>query len=39
MPAFQGLVTEEQLLGLIEYVKSLSTPAQQQTARPDLVTR
>jgi hypothetical protein len=23
MPAFQGLVTEEQLLELIEYVKSL----------------
>jgi cytochrome c oxidase subunit 2 len=30
MPAFQGLVTEEQLLGLIEYVKSLSTQPQQQ---------
>jgi cytochrome c oxidase subunit II len=26
MPAFQGLVSEEQLLALIEYVKSLSTP-------------
>jgi len=25
MPAFQGLVSEEQLLALIEYVKSLST--------------
>jgi cytochrome c oxidase subunit 2 len=25
MPAFQGLVTEEQLLALIEYIKSLST--------------
>ena len=24
MPAFQGLVSEEQLLALIEYVKSLS---------------
>ena len=24
MPAFQGLVTEEQLLALIEYVKSLT---------------
>ena len=28
MPAFQGLVTEEQLLALIEYVKSLSTRPQ-----------
>jgi cytochrome c oxidase subunit 2 len=36
MPAFQGIVTEEQLLALIEYVKSLSTPQQQlQPARPD----
>jgi cytochrome c oxidase subunit II len=26
MPAFQGLVSEEQLLALIEYIKSLSTP-------------
>ena len=33
MPAFQGLVTEEQLLGLIEYVKSLSAP-QPQTRQP-----
>jgi cytochrome c oxidase subunit 2 len=32
MPAFQGLVTEEQLLALIEYVKSLSTP--QESAKP-----
>jgi hypothetical protein len=24
MPTFQGLVTEEQLLALVEYVKSLS---------------
>jgi cytochrome c oxidase subunit II len=31
MPAFQGLVTEEQLLALIEYVKSL--PAQPQVAK------
>ena len=30
MPAFQGIVTEEQLLALVEYVKSLSTPDQQQ---------
>jgi cytochrome c oxidase subunit II len=28
MPAFQGLVTEEQLLALIEYVKSLQTQPQ-----------
>src|SRR5579862_3142275 len=26
MPTFQGLVTEEELLQLIEYIKSLSTP-------------
>jgi cytochrome c oxidase subunit 2 len=32
MPAFQGLVSEEQLLALIEYVKSLST--QQENANP-----
>jgi cytochrome c oxidase subunit II len=32
MPAFQGLVSEEQLLALIEYVKSLST--QQGNAKP-----
>ena len=31
MPTFQGLVTEEQLLELIEYVKSLSPPPQVQT--------
>jgi len=29
MPAFQGIVNEEQLLALIEYVKSLSTQPQQ----------
>jgi cytochrome c oxidase subunit 2 len=34
MPTFQGLVSEEQLLALVEYVKSLSTQAQQPTARP-----
>jgi cytochrome c oxidase subunit 2 len=34
MPTFQGLVSEEQLLELIEYVKSLKTQAQQPTARP-----
>jgi cytochrome c oxidase subunit 2 len=32
MPAFQGLVSEEQLLALIEYIKSLST--QQENASP-----
>src|SRR6266516_3843144 len=31
MPAFQGLVSEEQLLGLIEYVKSLQALPQAQT--------
>ena len=31
MPTFQGLVTEEQLLQLIAYVRSL---AQQGSARP-----
>src|SRR5436189_3569659 len=35
MPAFQGLVTEEQLLELIEYVKSLTqTQPQEPSARP-----
>jgi cytochrome c oxidase subunit 2 len=34
MPTFQGLVSEEQLLELIEYVKSLKTQPQQPTARP-----
>jgi cytochrome c oxidase subunit 2 len=39
MPAFQGIVSEEQLLALIEYVKSLSTPQQQtMPARPDTPT-
>ena len=33
MPAFQGLITEEQLLALIEYVKSLS-PAEQPQTQP-----
>jgi cytochrome c oxidase subunit II len=28
MPTFQGIVTEEQLLQLVEYVKSLKTPAE-----------
>ena len=31
MPAFQGLVSEEQLLALIEYIKSLSTQQQGST--------
>jgi cytochrome c oxidase subunit II len=34
MPAFQGLVSEEQLLALIEYVKSLTTQPQVEPARP-----
>ena len=34
MPTFQGLVTEEQLLQLIEYVKSLKAQPEQTTARP-----
>src|SRR5437762_10841780 len=34
MPAFQGLVSEEQLLALIEYVKSLGTQPQVEPARP-----
>jgi cytochrome c oxidase subunit 2 len=34
MPTFQGLVSEEQLLQLIEYVKSLKAQAQVPTARP-----
>jgi len=34
MPAFQGLVSEEQLLELIEYVKSLGTQPQVEAARP-----
>jgi cytochrome c oxidase subunit II len=33
MPAFQGLVTEEQLLALIEYIKSLSTQPQAEPVR------
>ncbi|MGE5245944.1 MAG: cytochrome c oxidase subunit II [Betaproteobacteria bacterium] len=34
MPTFQGLVTEEQLLQLIEYVKSLKAQPGVPTARP-----
>ena len=34
MPAFQGLISEEQLLELIEYVKSLRAQPQTETARP-----
>jgi cytochrome c oxidase subunit 2 len=34
MPAFQGLVTEEQVLALIEYVKSLSSQQQGEPVRP-----
>jgi cytochrome c oxidase subunit 2 len=34
MPTFQGLVSEEGLLELIEYVKSLSSQPEVSTARP-----
>ncbi len=34
MPAFQGLVSEEQLLELIEYVKSLAAQPEVPAARP-----
>lgn len=34
MPTFQGLVTEEQLLALVEYVKSLQAQPETTTARP-----
>jgi cytochrome c oxidase subunit 2 len=34
MPTFQGLVSEEQLLQLIEYVKSLKAQPEVPTARP-----
>lgn len=34
MPTFQGLVSEEQLLQLIEYVKSLQSQPEVPTARP-----
>jgi cytochrome c oxidase subunit 2 len=34
MPTFQGLISEEQLLQLIEYVKSLQTQPQVPIARP-----
>ena len=34
MPTFQGQVSEEALLGLIEYVKSLKSPEQIDAARP-----
>jgi cytochrome c oxidase subunit 2 len=30
MPSFQGIVTEDQLLSLIAYVKSLATPEEQE---------
>ncbi|MEQ1869777.1 MAG: cytochrome c oxidase subunit II [Vicinamibacterales bacterium] len=35
MPTFQGLVSEEQLLQLIEYVKSLNAPAQTEAVTPE----
>jgi cytochrome c oxidase subunit 2 len=34
MPTFQGLVTEDQLLQLVEYIKSLGTQPGVPTARP-----
>jgi cytochrome c oxidase subunit II len=34
MPTFQGLVTEDQLLQLVEYVKSLQRQPETPTARP-----
>jgi len=34
MPTFQGLVTEEQLLELVEYVKSLAARTETPAARP-----
>jgi len=34
MPTFQGLVSEEQLLELVEYVKSLHGQPQVEPARP-----
>jgi cytochrome c oxidase subunit II len=35
MPAFQGMLSEEQLLALVEYVKSLATLPQTTTPRPE----
>ena len=35
MPTYQGLVSEQGLLELIEYVKSLGTHAQSPSPRPD----
>jgi cytochrome c oxidase subunit 2 len=35
MPTFQGLVSEEQLLQLIEYVKSLSAQPGASSAQPN----
>ena len=40
MPSFQGQLTEEQLLQLVAYVKSLSTPkTETQTAKPPPVAK
>ena len=36
MPTFQGLVTEEQLLQIIAYVKSLGAPPAPNTGTPDV---
>ena len=38
MPTFQGLVTEEQLLQLIAYIKSLSKPGAAPAAAPRAAT-
>src|SRR5262245_31798954 len=35
MPAFQGMLSEEQLLALVEYIKSLATMPQTTTPRPE----
>ena len=34
MPTFQGVVSEEQLVELVEYVKSLKSGPRNQTERP-----
>jgi cytochrome c oxidase subunit 2 len=35
MPAYQGLITEESLLQLIEYIKSLQNESQIPSVRPE----
>jgi len=34
MPTFQGQISEDQLVQLVAYIKSLQGTGQQQTARP-----